>query len=69
MTGNKEAHLKIELMCYTCIDCEDKNCESPTCVKEPTEMQLQTDVEGSGEARYKCPRCSAIVTLRAHLDN
>ena len=59
MTGNKEAHLRIELYCEMC---EEKT-------RNETEMKLLTDVEGTDRALYQCPHCRIKVTLRAYLDN
>lgn len=68
MTGNKEAHLKIEVVCYACTTKEHKT--NPWIQEhEVVEMKLLTDVEGSGEALYECPKCFIKVTLRAYLDN
>lgn len=65
MTGNKEAHLKIEVECVVCT----RNTHIKTLQNEVVEMKLLTDVEGSGEAQYRCPECHARVILRVHLSN
>jgi len=69
MTGDKHAHIKLEVICGSC---EGRNALHSAVRQDQTEMELTTDPEGTPkEARYVCvnPWCTNEVTIRIRLDN